>query len=144
VLQLDLARMLASERCRIGSPSAAGVVTTRREVAVLEPWSLLRRQDRYGVVPVRTQIAGVLPEDHALEIDARGVALASYYSDAHLVRRGTRWTVRPNETLRIWKDGAPLQGIAELNDGDALTLESGAARADCVFVAKELDRVCRS
>jgi hypothetical protein len=134
--QIELARRLASHRCHLGSPTAAGVVASKH-VAVLEPWSLLHRQNRYGVIPVRAQLARELPEDHGLQIGRGGDIRASWWG-SDLVRRGTRWTIRPSEEIRVWRSGESLAGIAELRDGDELALQLVVAQDDdrvaCTFV----------
>lgn len=140
--QLDLARRIASDRCRVGSLSAAGLVTSRG-IGILEPWSLLELQGRYGLVPVRAQRARLLPEDHALWIDVHGhVGCGSLHgAPPDLVRRGTRWTIRPSDHLRVWRSGQLIEAITELHHDDQLSLQQlesdwarGRSRVDCTFV----------
>jgi uncharacterized protein (TIGR02996 family) len=143
VRHLELRRRLGSDRCHLGSPFAAGL-TGSRFVAVLEPWPLILMQGRYGVMPIRAQIARELPEDHGLGPDGDGYLRASPGS-ADLVRRGSRWTIRPRDDLLLWQHGEPLAAITELRDRDEITIEhltiGGNPHVDCTFFARELDRI---
>ncbi|HEY1818084.1 MAG TPA: hypothetical protein VGG74_37335 [Kofleriaceae bacterium] len=139
VRDVDLARRLAPDRHEVGSSRAAGLVTDGGRIAVLEPWSLEELQSRYGVIPVRAQIARLLPEGYSLS-SLQGSPRASPWG-THLVRRGTQWTIRSSDDFRVWQHGEPLAAITELHDGDEVEIQDGysTARVRCRFVANLRD-----
>jgi len=112
-------------RCRIGRDPAAALIEHRSgHVAAIARWPLLRAQRRYGLVPARTQIAGLLPEDHDVRISYRGVVTCQPSSTANLVRRGERWTLRGDDSVSFWCGGRALASgvITEVRDGDVIAV----------------------
>jgi hypothetical protein len=120
------------QRFTLAPPDAAALIDDRR-ARVLPRWSLAEQQRHFGLIPVRTQLADVLPERH----DDGPV----------LVRRGARWTASVEDHDRLWHDGreVPNRTVVELRDGDRIDYyQSNAGQGDYVFVARDVDAACQA
>jgi hypothetical protein len=130
------AARLPAGRWELGAPGDAALLDpVRRRAMQLPRWSLRLRQQRYGLLPVRAQLAATLPEDHTLEPLAGATERDGHSND--LVRRGDAWTLRRGEA-DLWHNGALLSPgvIVPLADGDRL----GIGQTELVFVARDVTR----
>lgn len=101
---------------REGDAAVASDTTAR----VLARPSWLELQDRFGPMPIRTQLARVLPEKYLPSPRWEG------YDHASLVRRGDAWSFQQHE-------GEPTTNV---RDGDRF--------GDQTLITRDLDRRCRA
>jgi hypothetical protein len=147
-VSLRVARQLTRiplDRRQLAPPRAAAMLASLHpHLVVLERRPLLDQQRRYGVIPIRSQIAEQLPEWYVLP-NLFPSAATEYAAGDPLVRRGERWTLRSDGPIE--RNGHPIEPgtIVELAHGDTLTLRSRATRDEATYqlICRDVDAICR-
>lgn len=117
-------------RVPIGDEGAALLSGSEGAVMTLPPASLLALQRRYGLVPIRTQLARVLSEPTTFQRVAAGRIRVKPGAPPHIVRHGDgRFTLRSyydgdDDAVAIVHNGVALTNQpVPLVDGDRLIIE---------------------
>ena len=112
-------------RIDVGRPGDAALTNpSTLAIGTIPRWPLLDLQRRYGVLPIRTQLARQIAESYTIGVGAGG-DLRVGLGGGDLVRRGDRWTVRGDEERPLWKNGTLLaaNAVEPLEDGDRLRFD---------------------
>ncbi|MGE0549450.1 MAG: hypothetical protein AB7O24_05620 [Kofleriaceae bacterium] len=132
------------ERCAFGDPGDAVLVQPARNSAAIVPrWGLQALQDRYGPIPIRSQLASTLAENHGLSFafDADGRPDIQQVVGSTLVRRGRSWTIRADRPHNMSLNGvrATAGQIVPIVHRDRITIET----AECVFLTHDWESAVR-
>ncbi len=104
------------------------------EALALPRWSLRELIEHYGPLPIRSQLARVLPESYDF-VSGRGISIGG----RDLVRCGDAWTLRgrPAAQRRIYVDGAIVEpdAVIQLDHGSRIRFyEDGD---EWIFLARD-------
>jgi hypothetical protein len=126
-LRLHRARAQLHPRVILGEPGDAGLLDREGNGRVLQRPSLLRLQERFGVVPARAQVTRSLPEHYQVSGDGLPAL--------QLARRGTAWTVRSLTDFAVDGVEVAANDIVPLPDGAEISSDRGPTR----FLSHDLD-----
>ncbi len=120
------------DRLELGGTGDAGLVSRSEHRAIgLPRWRLAALQEHYGLIPIRAQLAGQLPESHHVFFGRWG---------AQLLRRGGAWSVRATAGIRVGARVLAETELVPIVDGDPLGPDGAwvFAAGDASAVARRL------